>query len=135
MSYLSMSIDPVWRHRVQALSRRVQYLDGFEMLVGTIYHERYEGTPLIDPERKEECVEAIWKLLSRFSEAEFDIVVLRFGLLNNRIATLAETARVLGLSVDKARSIEAKAIYQLSQNSCRRELAPFLELLTPINQL
>jgi len=128
MSYLS--IDPTWRARVQAFTRRVHYLDGFEMLMATIYQQRYDGTPLIAADRKEQCVEAIWSVLAGFEATEFDILVLRFGLLNNRIATLPETARVLELSVEQVRQDEAKALRKLTHNSCRRQLDAFVSFAT-----
>lgn len=127
MSHLS--VNPGWRTRVQALTRQVHYLDGFEMLMGTIYQQRYGGTPLIIAEKKEQCVETIWSILAEFEATEFDILVLRFGLLNNRIATLSETARVLGFPPEQVRQLEAKALRKLTHNSCRQKLDAFVSFL------
>lgn len=127
MSFLA--INPEWRARVQSLERQVNYLDGFEMLMGMLYQQRYDGTPLIAPDRKEECIDAIWGLLSQLNETEFDIMVLRFGLLNNRIATTTETARVLNLPLEQARQIEAKALRKLTHRSCRSQLDSYVTFL------
>ena len=127
MSYLA--INPEWRARVQSLSKRVHYLDGFEMFMGMLYQQRYDGTPLIAQDKKEECVNAIWGVLARLNETEFDIIVLRFGLLNNRIATSTETARVLGLPLETVRQMEAKALRKLTHCSCRRELDGYVTFL------
>lgn len=127
MSYLAL--NPDWRARVQSLAKKVHYLDGFEMFMGMLYQQRYDGTPLIASDRKEECINAIWGVLSYLNETEFDIIVLRFGLLNNRIATSAETARVLGLPLEQVRQLEAKALRKLTHSSCRRELDGYVTLL------
>ncbi len=122
--------SPDLNERIQtakALVEAVHYLDGFEMLLATLYTDRFDGSSLIHPQCRKECEDTIWKLLSRFSTHEFNTIVLRFGLLNNRIVTLSEAARVLDLSEERVRQIEMQALRKLSQSSCRKQLDVFLE--------
>lgn len=123
------------RRRAQVLVDTVHYLDGFEMLIGTIYQDRFEGGFLIHPQRRRECEATIWQLLDRFSVSEFNTIVLRFGLLNNRIVTLKEAARVLGVSTERVRQLEAQVLRRLAQPSCRKELEVFIKEVQPTSPL
>ena len=64
--------------------------------------------------------------LSRLSEREQTVVTLRFGIGQEREHTLAEVAALLGVSVERVRQIQVRALTKLDTPSLRRELEPFL---------
>lgn len=115
------------KQHVQTLIDRARYLNGLEMLFATIYCDRFNGESLIPPDSKDKCEGTVWELLSNLSGVEFDIIVLRFGLLNNLITTVSEAGRLLELPTERVRQIEAEALRKLSTPSCRRQLNAFIQ--------
>jgi RNA polymerase primary sigma factor len=73
------------------------------------------------PEPQEEVVmnfrdEAVRRALDRLPERERDVVELRFGVGRAEPTPLRETGRVLGMSAERVRQLEERALRQLAEN-------------------
>lgn len=66
------------------------------------------------------------KALDEIGERERLVLCLRFGIGVDREYTLAEVASKLGVSVERVRQIQVRALSKLDTPSLRRELEPFL---------
>jgi len=60
--------------------------------------------------------EAVRKALDRLPERERDVVELRFGVGLAEPTPLRETGRVLGMSAERVRQLEERALRQLAEN-------------------
>ena len=70
--------------------------------------------------------EGLEKALGRLSDREELVVSLRFGIGQPREHTLAEVAEQLGVSVERVRQIQVRALAKLNTPNLRRELDPWL---------
>jgi RNA polymerase primary sigma factor len=66
------------------------------------------------------------KALDDLGERERLVLRMRFGIGMDREHTLAEVADRLGVSVERVRQIQVRALCKLDTPSLRRELEPFL---------
>jgi RNA polymerase primary sigma factor len=66
-------------------------------------------------------------LLSVLADREREILELRFGLRDGPERTLDEVSKVLGITRERVRQIEAKALRRLRQPTRNRDLREFLE--------
>jgi len=71
----------------------------------------------------EESIEAA---LNRLSERERFVVCMRFGIGVEREHTLAEVAEVLGVSLERVRQIQVRALSKLDNPTFRKAIDPFL---------
>jgi RNA polymerase primary sigma factor len=62
------------------------------------------------------------KLLSRLTEREQDIIKLRFGLGCNSPKSLEELSQLLGVSRERVRQIECRALKKLRKDDQARNL-------------
>jgi len=69
----------------------------------------------------------IYDALSKLTERERVIIELRFGLNDGRFRTLEEVGRVFGITRERIRQIEAKALRKLRHPSYSRKLRGYLE--------
>ncbi len=69
----------------------------------------------------------IEEALSRLSERERRIIILRFGLEDGQFRTLEEVGRAFGITRERIRQIEAKALRKLRHPSCSRVLRGYLD--------
>jgi RNA polymerase primary sigma factor len=65
--------------------------------------------------------------LSKLTDRERKIIVLRFGLEDGRFRTLEEVGREFGITRERIRQIEAKALRKLRHPSYSRNLRGYLE--------
>jgi len=65
--------------------------------------------------------------LSRLTERERRIIILRYGLEDGQFRTLEEVGREFGITRERIRQIEAKALRKLRHPSCSRFLRGYLD--------
>jgi RNA polymerase sigma factor (sigma-70 family) len=70
--------------------------------------------------------EGLGKALETLSDREQLVVGMRFGIGRERESTLAEVAQELGVSVERVRQIQVRALAKLNTPALRRELDPYL---------
>lgn len=70
--------------------------------------------------------EAIGEALDQLSDRERHVVSLRFGLAGERAYTLAEVADKLGVSLERIRQIQVRAISKMRTRKLRSTAEPFL---------
>lgn len=79
------------------------------------------------PEFEDTSLESgVKSALDRLSERERYIVALRFGLLGEREHTLAEVAAKLGVSLERVRQIQVRAIGKMRTPQLKKAVEPFL---------
>ena len=66
-------------------------------------------------------------MLHTLTEREARVLVLRFGLEDGRSRTLEEVGREFGVTRERIRQIEAKALRKLRHPTRSRKLRDFLE--------
>ena len=82
---------------------------------------------LYDPMMEDVSLEAgLTRALDRLSDRERHVVCMRFGLANRDEHTLAEVAADLGVSVERVRQIQVRALAKMDTPGLRRDLEPFL---------
>lgn len=80
--------------------------------IGDLVADEDDSSPL-DDIFQEEVRNAIAQVLSTLEEREADIIVLRYGLNNMRPKTLDEIGKSYGISKERVRQIEEKALKKL----------------------
>lgn len=70
--------------------------------------------------------EGLEKALEDLGERERLVLRLRFGIGTDRERTLSEVAERLGVSVERVRQIQVRALSRLDTPALRRELEPFV---------
>jgi RNA polymerase nonessential primary-like sigma factor len=78
---------------------------------------------------RESLLQELNQLMSDLTSRERDVITLRYGLRDGRAYSLAEIGRVLDLSRERVRQIEAKALQKLRQPKRRNRVRDFLESL------
>ena len=71
---------------------------------------------------KNDLKEKLEECLSTLSQREADVLKLRYGWFNGRIYTLEEIGQMYGLTRERIRQIEHKAVKRLGQGPRRRKL-------------
>jgi RNA polymerase primary sigma factor len=80
-----------------------------------------------DSTSKQMLSENIEEVLSALSDREAKVLKMRFGLSSNRMMTLEEVGKEFGVTRERIRQIEAKALRKLKHPSRRKKLQDFLE--------
>lgn len=70
--------------------------------------------------------EGLSEAMDRLSDREQLVVSLRFGIGTDREHTLAEVAQVLGVSLERVRQIQVRALGKMDTPLLRRSIDPFL---------
>lgn len=71
--------------------------------------------------------ENVEEVLSALSDREAKVLRMRFGLNNDKMMTLEEVGKKFGVTRERIRQIEAKALRKLKHPSRRKKLQDFLE--------
>lgn len=71
--------------------------------------------------------ENVEEVLSALSDREARVLRMRFGLNDNKMMTLEEVGRKFGVTRERIRQIEAKALRKLKHPSRRKKLQDFLD--------
>ena len=66
-------------------------------------------------------------VLERLTDREMRIIMLRFGLDGEGPFTLEETGRILGITRERVRQIQERALVKLRQMRTASELEAFME--------
>lgn len=80
-----------------------------------------------DTTSREMLKENIDEVLHALSDREAKVLRMRFGLSGNKMMTLEEVGRKFGVTRERIRQIEAKALRKLKHPSRRKKLQDFLE--------
>ena len=80
-----------------------------------------------DETSKKMLSENIEEVLAALSDREAKVLKMRFGLSSNRPMTLEEVGKEFGVTRERIRQIEAKALRKLKHPSRRKKLQDFLE--------
>ena len=87
-----------------------------------------ESTPSpVDAASKELLKGHLDEVLDTLSDREARVLKLRFGLEGNKQMTLEEVGKVFGVTRERIRQIEAKALRKLKHPSRRKKLQDYLE--------
>ena len=71
--------------------------------------------------------ENVEEVLDALSDREARVLRMRFGLNDNKMMTLEEVGRKFGVTRERIRQIEAKALRKLKHPSRRKKLQDFLD--------
>ncbi len=136
-------LDPTLRRKLQRAAARVARLIriawkplSLEMPIGNGEEEgdNYLGDFIedqtipgpVDTAARQLLKESMQEILSSLSERERKVLEMRFGLKDGRNWTLEETGRALGLTRERIRQIEAKALRKLRHPFRSRKLRDYL---------
>jgi len=82
---------------------------------------------MLEDEQPFDLAQAVQTCLAELSEKESHVLVLRYGLGSDTTEmTLKEVAQAMGISLDRVRQIESKALQHLGSPIFARQLRPFL---------
>ena len=89
--------------------------------------EDHNASPLLDAASKQIFKEQLDKVLFSLTPREQRVLTLRFGLEDGRSRTLGEVGQEFGLTRERIRQIQAKALRKLRHPSRSRKLKEYLE--------
>ncbi|HET7098980.1 MAG TPA: RNA polymerase sigma factor RpoD [Patescibacteria group bacterium] len=81
----------------------------------------------VDQASKQLLKDHLEEVLGTLSEREAKVLKLRFGLDENKAMTLEEVGKVFGVTRERIRQIEAKALRKLKHPSRRKKLQDYLD--------
>jgi len=97
-----------------------------DSILGDFIPDDKQLTPY-DSTSKQMLRENVAEVLQALSDREAKVLKMRFGLENNRTMTLEEVGREFGVTRERIRQIEAKALRKLKHPSRRKRLQDYLE--------
>lgn len=121
--------------KVRAILKISQNTTSLEMPVGDGEDDSTLGDFIADDKQaspydstsKQMLTENVEEVLKALSDREAKVLRMRFGLAGNRTMTLEEVGREFGVTRERIRQIEAKALRKLKHPSRRKKLQDFLE--------
>ena len=81
----------------------------------------------VDQASKQLLKDHLDEVLKTLSDREAKVLKLRFGLEGNKQMTLEEVGKVFGVTRERIRQIEAKALRKLKHPSRRKKLQDYLD--------
>ena len=100
--------------------------DEDDSILGDFIADTTQLSP-IEATSRELLKENIEEVLSSLSDREAKVLKMRFGLMNEKPMTLEEVGREFGVTRERIRQIEAKALRKLRHPSRRKKLQDYLE--------
>jgi len=97
-----------------------------ESFLGDFIPDETQLSP-VDAASKQLLKDHLDEVLATLSEREAKVLKLRFGLEGNKQMTLEEVGKVFGVTRERIRQIEAKALRKLKHPSRRKKLQDYLE--------
>ncbi len=97
-----------------------------ESFLGDFIPDETQLSP-VDQASKQLLKDHLDEVLSTLSDREARVLKLRFGLEGNKQMTLEEVGRVFGVTRERIRQIEAKALRKLKHPSRRKKLQDYLD--------
>lgn len=97
-----------------------------ESFLGDFIPDDTQPSP-VDAASKQLLKDNLFEVLSSLSDREARVLKLRFGLEGNKQMTLEEVGKVFGVTRERIRQIEAKALRKLKHPSRRRKLQDYLD--------
>lgn len=97
-----------------------------ESFLGDFIPDETQLSP-VDAASKQLLKDHLEEILSTLSDREARVLKLRFGLEGNKQMTLEEVGRVFGVTRERIRQIEAKALRKLKHPSRRKKLQDYLD--------
>jgi len=94
--------------------------------LGDFIPDESQPTP-VDAASKQLLRDHLGEVLDTLSEREAKVLSLRFGLEGGQSRTLEEVGKVFGVTRERIRQIEAKALRKLKHPSRRRKLQDYLD--------
>jgi len=91
-----------------------------------------EDKELISPEESASQMllkEEIWRVINTLSTREAEVLKMRYGLIDGKCKTLEEVGQMLGVTRERVRQIEVKALRKLRHPSKSKNLREFRDLL------
>lgn len=126
-----MEIDPDRVREILKISQKTTSLetpigDDDDSYLGDFIPDETQVSPY-DATSKRLLKENINEVLSALSDREARVLKMRFGLSGNRPMTLEEVGSKFGVTRERIRQIEAKALRKLKHPSRRKKLQDYLE--------
>lgn len=97
-----------------------------ESFLGDFIPDESQLSP-VDAASKQLLKDHLEEVLKTLSEREAKVLKLRFGLEGTKSMTLEEVGKVFGVTRERIRQIEAKALRKLKHPSRRKKLQDYLE--------
>lgn len=127
-----MEMDP---NKVREVLKVAQNTTSLESPVGDSDDDSTLGDFIEDDKQKspyevtteQMLKENVEEVLSALSDREARVLKMRFGLNDNKMMTLEEVGRKFGVTRERIRQIEAKALRKLKHPSRRKKLQDFLD--------
>jgi RNA polymerase primary sigma factor len=123
----SKRVEEVFRvSRLDTMSLESPTRDGEDRLLGDFIED---GTSVALPELATQQLlkEEMCSVLSTLKNREKRVLELRYGLLDGRTRTLEQVGREFGVTRERTRQIEARALIKLRNPSTSKRLRGFLE--------
>lgn len=126
-----MEIEPEKVREILKISQKTTSLetpigDDGDSYLGDFIADESQVTPY-DATANRMLKEDIEKVLSTLTDREARVIRMRFGLNSSRPMTLEEVGKKFGVTRERIRQIEAKALRKLKHPSLRKKLQDFLE--------
>lgn len=119
-------VDKIWEYSQEAVSLDTPVGDENDANLGDFVKDDEAE----DPERSAETEgmkEAINNALDTLTDREREVLELRFGLKDGRSRTLEEVGKQFGVTRERIRQIESKALRKLKHPTRSRNLRDFVE--------
>jgi RNA polymerase primary sigma factor len=126
MDISSEKVREILRLSKKPLSLELPMGEDGDSHLGDFIEDRASPPP-VDVASRELLKAQLNKVLSELSDRERRILLLRFGLVDDRTRTLEEVGKEFNLTRERIRQIEAKALRKLRHPSRSRKLKDYLE--------